>query len=171
MKVRILYLVTLAFLTACNQGKKGASTDSTVTRRAPKDTVPPPLDSQPHVEMALQARARAPGELYDTKVAIWTETFNSGDCSSEDVRVEIHSDGTGRLTSISYSRSSFSGDYWWWTSQGLDASRVLIWSTPTHRGPEMTGTQPPPRYHNDYDFTYPAAQFGPTGFIRLWYSC
>ena len=100
-------------------------------------------------------------------------TMKAGDCGSDNVSVVIRSDGSAHLASVSWTWSTHSGDYWWWGVDGLDAQQVKLWSVPFHKGPRMDDGNggPPPRYHNDFDFTYDASKYNPTEYVRLWYKC
>lgn len=106
------------------------------------------------------------------KVASWgTDTMTVGDCGSDNVSVTIRSDGTAHLASVSWTWTTHSGDHWWWSVNGQDAQQVTLWRTSSHQGPRMDDGQPPPRYHNDYDFTFDAAQYDATQSIQLFYTC
>jgi hypothetical protein len=103
----------------------------------------------------------------------WDETFRAGDCGSDTVSVVIRSDGTGHLSSISYTYSTHSGDYWWWSISGYDSDDIRLWGTPRHRGPRMDDAngRRGRRYRNEFDFSFPANQFGNTVGLRLSSSC
>ena len=101
----------------------------------------------------------------------WADDFRAGDCHSDTVSVVIRSDGSGRLTSISWTNKTHSGDYWWWSIEGMDANKVVIWTVPYHRGPRMDDGHPAPRYHNDFDFKFDAAKYPGTAFLSVGGKC
>jgi len=115
----------------------------------------------------LSARPTAP----ESKNFKWSQEFRAGDCGSDTVSVVLDSNGNGHLASVSWTRTTHSGDYWWWSVVGQDAQKVQIWSVPYHRGPRMDDGHPSPRYHNDFDFNFPAGQFAKTAYVVLGSKC
>lgn len=100
------------------------------------------------------------------KVAEWQTSFNSGDCTSQNVAVTIRPDGTGNLESLSQVSSARVAN-WSWAITGLDSREAPIWALQFHRGPRMDGSQSRAAYTNDFTFNYDSTKFERTAQIRL----
>jgi Family of unknown function (DUF6294) len=107
----------------------------------------------------------------ESKTFTWSDTFRAGDCGSDTVSVVLRSDGTGHLSSVSWTWTTHSGDYWWWAIEGLDQQKVQLWNLPFHKGPRMDDGHPPPRYHNDFDFNFDPSKYAGTAYLRLASKC
>jgi hypothetical protein len=123
--------------------------------------------------LLIAAFALVPTAVAQSKTFAWDDSFRSGDCGSDTVSVVLDDNGVGHLKSISWTRSTHSGDYWWWSLSGYDKDGIRLWSIPWHKGPRMDDGEggPPPRYNNDFDFQFPAGQFQNTETVRLGSKC
>jgi hypothetical protein len=93
-----------------------------------------------------------------SKIFTWGE-LRAGDCHQIEGKLELRMDGTAAFTSVTWTDSTSSGDYWWSGMLLQDSSGVTLHNEPYHRGPRMDDGNPSPRYHFNYNFTFDKTQF------------
>jgi hypothetical protein len=109
---------------------------------------------------------------FESKTFVWKDQkIWDGDCGADNLSVVINSNGEGQVKSVTWTKETHSGDYWWWSFEGLDAQNVRLWKTPEHKGPRMDDGHPSPRYHFDYNFNFDSSKYSKTVSIRPWKRC
>lgn len=123
-----------------------------------------------YILLILSATASASDAQSRARHWSWSGSFVGNACGADDVSVALRPDGTGTHRSVTRTAAR-PGGYWWWSLEGLDSGKAIIWKTPYRRGPRMNAADSSPRYRFDYDFAFPATQYGRTTYLRLRHRC
>jgi len=142
------------------------STDANVVAR------PEELESLLGNDSALRAAIAPQADIVASKVFSWGQLF-AGDCVQINGTLTLQSNGIAHFTSVVWTNTTHSGDYWWSGFEFLDGNQVSLGSERYHTGPRMDDGNggPSPRYYFNFDFNFNPAIYNTVAYVRQGYKC